>query len=135
MVIFLDKLELCQYIPQRPNVIFNLSSMYSGFKDATGLFTNMKIVNYTTIPMYEYVNTVEFDMQYYNAIFNNDTMFAIFMDIIYAVRRIIIILYHLVAVEMIGILSVLLYVIKRFIRCIIQIDKVFAVCRQYGDPQ
>ena len=84
MIIFLDKLELCQFIDQKPNIVFNLSSMYSGFKDATGLFTNMKIVNYTTIPMYEYVNTVEFDMQYYNAIFNNDTMFAIFMDIIYA---------------------------------------------------
>jgi len=82
MIVFLDKIELCQYIKQ-PFIIYNLSSMYSGFKDATCLLTNMKIVNYTQTPMYEYVQTPEFDMQYYTAIFNNPKMFATFMDFIY----------------------------------------------------
>lgn len=81
MIIFASNPDIAQYFKKK-TIIYNLSSLYSGYKDATCLITNMNIINNTGIPTNNYVETVDFDIQYANAIMQDPLMFTTFMDII-----------------------------------------------------
>lgn len=85
MIIFTDNpnyVSMIQSRFNRPVVIFNLSSLYSGFIDATELLTNLSSINYTGLPMPVFVESVEFDMQYMASIMNNPNLFGKLMMIL-----------------------------------------------------
>jgi hypothetical protein len=76
--------ELLSHRFNRPVAIFNLSSLYSGFLDATNLITSVSKVETpygTSMPIQDYVNTAEFDMYYLSYIFNVEDTFKSFMAI------------------------------------------------------
>ena len=85
MIAFMDNplyAESLRYkFPGRELSILNLSSFYSGYIDITKLITNISPINNTGLPMPEFVNSVEFDMQYASAIFNNTDLFVSLINI------------------------------------------------------
>ena len=82
MIIFTSKPDIVAFLPwNKPAMIYNMSSLYSGYKDATSLIT-VPIENYTGLPMQQYVETVDFDSQYANKILSDPLRFTVFMDII-----------------------------------------------------
>lgn len=85
MIIFTDNPNYAPIIQSRfnrPVVIYNLSSLYSGFIDATDLLTNLSSINYTGMPMPLFVESIEFDMQYMASIMNNPNLFNKLMMIL-----------------------------------------------------
>ena len=88
MIIFLDNPNLIPIIENTHKAdgcfIFNLSSLYSGYIDITNLLTS---INYMAQPgMYnEYINSVEFDMQYSAAVLNTPQLFHSLIQIMYCV--------------------------------------------------
>lgn len=78
MIIFIDNPEVIthiQYQFNRPTVVFNLSSLYSGFIDLTDLCM-VAPINNTNMIMPEFVQSFEFDIQYSSALINNPNLFC-----------------------------------------------------------
>ena len=88
MIVFLDNPNMIPVIENAHRadgyLIFNLSSLYSGYINITNLLTS---INYMTQPgMYnDYINSVEFDIQYSTTIFNTPQLFHSLMQIMYCV--------------------------------------------------
>lgn len=84
MIVFISDPGLIphiQYQFNRPIMVFNFTSLYSGYPSLSALSTNMYNMNSSGLPTNIYVDTVGFDIDYANAIFNNDSMFEAFMNI------------------------------------------------------
>ena len=85
MIAFLDNpnyAELLRYkFPGRDPVILNLSSLYSGYINITHLIVKISPINNTDLPMPEFVNSVEFDIQYASAVLNNPELFGSLINI------------------------------------------------------
>ena len=88
MIIFTDNPGFINIIGgyfNRPMAVFNLSSLYSGFIDLTKLITgvaNVVSASGTTMPIPEYVNSIDFDLYYISYIFNNEDVFKSFMSLL-----------------------------------------------------
>lgn len=63
-------------------VILNLSSLYSGYRNITPLITKLAPINNTGMNMPNFVDSVNFDMQYAEAILNTPELFCCFMEIL-----------------------------------------------------
>lgn len=84
MIIFIDNPELIQMIQgyfNKPINIYNLSSLYSGYIDCTDLLTNIATIN-TTMPLPDFVQSVDFDIQYAAMVMNNQVLFVKLMMIL-----------------------------------------------------
>lgn len=85
MIAFMDNpmhAELMRYkFPGREPVILNLSSFYSGHVNITHLIAKISPINNTGLPMPEFVNSVDFDMQYASAVLNNPELFGSLINI------------------------------------------------------
>ena len=85
MIAFMDNpnyAEMIRYkFPGREPVILNLSSFYSGHINITHLIAKISPINNTNMPMPEFVNSVEFDMQYMSAVLNNPELFGSLINI------------------------------------------------------
>lgn len=85
MIAFMDNPEysgLLRYkFPGRDPVILNLSSFYSGYINITHLIAKISPINNTGLPMPEFVNSVEFDMQYASAVLNDPLLFGSLVNI------------------------------------------------------
>lgn len=85
MIVFMDNPSyagLLRYkFPGRDPVILNLSSLYSGYINVTHLIAKISPINNTGMPMPEFVNSVEFDMQYASAVLNNPELFGSLINI------------------------------------------------------
>lgn len=85
MIAFIDNpqyAELLRYkFPGREPVILNLSSFYSGYINITHLIAKISPINNTGLPMPEFVNSVEFDIQYASAVLNNPELFGSLINI------------------------------------------------------
>lgn len=85
MIVFMDNpsySNLLRYkFPGRDPVILNLSSLYSGYINITHLIAKISPINNTGLPMPEFVNSVEFDMQYASAVLNNTELFGSLINI------------------------------------------------------
>lgn len=84
MIIFLDNPQLINNISyrflNRKITVYNLSSCYSGYNDATVL-AKLACINNTCMNMPMFVESLEFDLQYANSIMNIPQMFNSFMQI------------------------------------------------------
>ena len=67
--------------PKKTVRILNLSSLYSGYQSVTNLITKVAPINNTNMPHNLFVHSVEFDIQYANALMNNPEMFDDLMQI------------------------------------------------------
>lgn len=79
MIIFVDNPEMISLIEvhfNRPVVTFNLSSLYSGFIDLTDLCSKIAPINNTGMIMPEFVQSVNFDIQYATALSNDPNLFC-----------------------------------------------------------
>ena len=85
MIVFMDNpqyAELIRYkFPGREPVILNLSSLYSGHINITHLIAKISPINNTSMTMPEFVNSVEFDMQYASAVLSNPELFGSLINI------------------------------------------------------
>lgn len=85
MIVFMSNPEYANLLrykfPGRDPVILNLSSLYSGYVNITHLIAKISPINNTNLPMPEFVNSVEFDMQYASAILNNPKLFGSLINI------------------------------------------------------
>ena len=85
MIAFMDKPEysglLCYKFPRRIPVILNLSSLYSGYVGITNLITRIAPINNTALLLPDFVNSVDFDMQYASAVLNNPELFGSLINI------------------------------------------------------
>lgn len=81
MIVFCSNKELIPHLYARYNnrqvKIFNLSSYYSGYIDVSNLMYFMK----PNTPMIDFVNEVQFDIEYASYIFNDPSNFTSFMKI------------------------------------------------------
>ena len=79
MIIYIDNPELIQHIQyqfNRPTIVFNLSSLYSGFTDLTDLCTQIAPINNTGMIIPEFVQSIDFDIQYASAVINDPNLFC-----------------------------------------------------------
>lgn len=79
MIIYIDNPELIQHIQyqfNRPTMVFNLSSLYSGFIDLTDLCTQIAPINNTGMIIPEFVQSINFDIQYASAVINDPNLFC-----------------------------------------------------------
>lgn len=85
MIAFMDNPSYAESLrykfPGRDPVILNLSSLYSGYINITHLIAKISPINNTGLPMPEFVNSVEFDMQYASAVLNNPELFGSLINI------------------------------------------------------
>lgn len=85
MIVFMDNpaySDLVRYnFPGRDPVILNLSSLYSGYINITHLIAKISPINNTGLPMPEFVNSVEFDMQYASAVLSDPLLFGSLINI------------------------------------------------------
>lgn len=85
MIAFMDTpmyAELLRYkFPGRDPVILNLSSLYSGYINISNLITKIAPINNTGLLIPEFVNSVEFDMQYASAVLNDPDLFGSLINI------------------------------------------------------
>ena len=85
MIAFMDNpayAELFRYkFSGREPVILNLSSLYSGYINIAHLITKISPINNTNLPIPDFVNSVEFDMQYAAAVLNNSELFGSLINI------------------------------------------------------
>ena len=85
MIIFIDNpglISLIQGYFNKPIMVYNLSSLYSGYIDCTDLLTNIAPINNTAMPLPEFVQSVDFDIQYSAMIMNNQILFVKLMMIL-----------------------------------------------------
>lgn len=68
----------------RPIIVYNLSSLYSGYNSVTELITRIAPINNTGMPMPEFIQSVEFDIQYANALVSDPVLFGKLLSIISA---------------------------------------------------
>jgi hypothetical protein len=74
--------ELIRYkFSGRQPVILNLSSYYSGYINITHLITKIAPINNSGVPMPEFVNSYDFDMQYASSILSNSELFGSLINI------------------------------------------------------
>ena len=86
MIVFVsnpDYIPVIGYHFNRPVKVFNLSSLYSGYTDLTDLL-KVRTINNTGMPMPLYVESVDFDLQYASALFNDPNLFGKLMMILSA---------------------------------------------------
>jgi len=86
MIIFTDRIDLIPSIEfrfKRQAVIMNLSSARSGFIDLTPLMIRFRYYNPGGMALNQFVNTVEFDMNYANALQNDPIMYKCMQSIIF----------------------------------------------------
>lgn len=79
MIVFIDNpgyIQQIQYQFNRPTVIYNLSSLYSGYIDLTDLCSKISPINNTGMSMPEFVQSIDFDIQYASALMNDPNMFC-----------------------------------------------------------
>ena len=85
MIAFMDDpkyAELIRYkFPGREPVILNLSSYYSGHINIAHLITKISPINNTGMMMPDFVNSVDFDIQYASAVLNNPELFGSLINI------------------------------------------------------
>lgn len=85
MIVFMDNPDysnlLCYKFSGREPVILNLSSLYSGYINISHLIAKISPINNTELPMPEFVNSVEFDMQYASAVLNTPELFGSLINI------------------------------------------------------
>ena len=85
MIAFMDNPEYANLLrykfPGRDPAILNLSSLYSGYINITHLIAKISPINNTGLSMPEFVNSVEFDMQYASAVLNNPELFGSLINI------------------------------------------------------
>lgn len=85
MIVFMDNpcyAESLRYkFPGRDPVILNLSSLYSGYINITHLIAKISPINNTGLSMPEFVNSVEFDIQYASAVLSNSELFGSLINI------------------------------------------------------
>lgn len=79
MIVFTNNINILPHIKNA--VICNLSSLNSGYIDITKLITKASYANVSKIPINQYVDTVQFDIDYCNYLFNDCEMFYAFMRI------------------------------------------------------
>ena len=86
MIVFMDEPNFIPWLhsqfPNRDVVVFNLSSLYSGYPDVSDLITKIAPINFTGLPMPEFVNSPQFDFQYMNSIINTPNLFSQLMKIV-----------------------------------------------------
>ena len=79
MIVFMDNPNMIPYVqsrfPRRNVIVINLSSLYSGYIDATDLITKIAPINNTGLSIPEFVNSVQFDVQYMYSVVNNPSLF------------------------------------------------------------
>ena len=86
MIIFISNPEYARVIRESLGLdilVYNLSSLYSGFESISNLITNIGTFyrNDMTIP--DYVNSINFDQAYANKILQEPELFHSFMLIVY----------------------------------------------------
>ena len=85
MIVFIDDPNMSSSVaykfPGRETVILNLSSLYSGYIDVTHLIAKISPINNTGLSMPEFINSVEFNMQYASAVLNNPELFSSLINI------------------------------------------------------
>lgn len=85
IITFIDNPEfintISYYYSNREITTLNLSSFYSGYIDITDLITKISPINNTGMQMPEFVNSVQFDIQYASALMNNPDLFTNLLDI------------------------------------------------------
>ena len=102
MIIYIDNPELIQHIQyqfNRPTIVFNLSSLYSGFIDLTDLCTQIAPINNTGMIIPEFVQSIDFDIQYASAVINDPNLFCKLLMILSATYE------GSIAIVMVGIIS------------------------------
>lgn len=85
MIVFLSNPNLIDEIVlkvKRTPRIFNLTSAWSGYEDISMLVTSMRSVNNSSMPINQFIETVDFDIQYAQAIFNIPHMYDCFMRVV-----------------------------------------------------
>ena len=86
MIVFTHDVNLIPFISyscnNQPVEIFNLSSYYSGYYNITDLMTSIAPINNSGIPIPEFVQSVDFDIQYASAIMSNPVLFNLFMTFV-----------------------------------------------------
>ena len=85
MIIFIDNPQYIQTykLINHPSVVYNLSSLYSGFQSIAELITKISLVNNSALPTNLFVESVDFDIQYANSLLNNSTLFNKLMTIMH----------------------------------------------------
>lgn len=85
MIVFMDNPEYSELLrykfPGRDPVLLNLSSLYSGHINITHLIAKISPINNTGLSMPDFVNSVEFDMQYASAVFSDPLLFGSLINI------------------------------------------------------
>lgn len=85
MIVFMDNPEYSELLrykfPGRDPVILNLSSLYSGYINITHLIAKISPINNTALTMPDFVNSIEFDMQYASAVLSNSELFGSLINI------------------------------------------------------
>ena len=85
MIVFMDDPNLSSSLaykfPGRETVLLNLSSLYSGYTSISNLITKISPINNTALPIPDFVNSVEFDMQYASAVLGNPELFGSLINI------------------------------------------------------
>lgn len=87
MIIFTDELKYVSYIRDKlrqNTLIYNLSSAYSCNNNITDFITMASEINHTSLPMYEFINTQVFDIEYAGLILNNPALFSKLVEIMQA---------------------------------------------------
>ena len=88
MIVFISDINLIQpleryaYARGSSTIVYNFTSLYSGFQGLTALTTNMYNVNTSGIPINVFIDTVDFDIAYANRILTDDQMFDALMHIV-----------------------------------------------------
>lgn len=86
MIVFTHNPSFIPLIQDKANynktIVFNVSSLYHGYIDLTCLVTSIAPINHSSMPTNVFVDSLDFDMQYANAIMNNNTLFEAFMNIV-----------------------------------------------------
>lgn len=93
MIVFLDKPQLIPYLQTSKNIgsipvtggnchVYNFSSLYSGYEDATVFLTRAAPINDTGLSMPEFVESPQFDFKYAAYIMNDPQLFALLVQIV-----------------------------------------------------
>ena len=84
MIVFINNPQLIPCIADKtrqPVRVMNLSSLYSGYEDATCLCTNMHQIDTGGMPINVFINTVDFDIMYASVLLQTDHMFETLIKI------------------------------------------------------
>lgn len=75
-------IELIRAHYNRSVMVYNLSSLYSGYNSVTELITRIAPINNTGMLMPEFIQSVEFDIQYANALVSDPVLFSKLLSIV-----------------------------------------------------